>query len=122
MEVVKAKFNFVRGNTYTRDIEIKNYSKINNIYFTVKEKEQDKNEILKKRLYDGISLVDETENSKTYNLLIDSSDTDNLKTDYDYYFDVKVITNTTSKPIKLTIIKGTMTLVTDITRVFNEEV
>jgi len=122
MEVVKAKFNFVRGNTYTRDIEIKNYSKINNIYFTVKEKEQDKNEILKKRLYDGISLVDETENSKTYNLLIDSSDTDNLKTDYDYYFDIKVITNTTSKPIKLTIIKGTMTLVTDITRVFNEEV
>lgn len=122
MEVVKAKFNFVRGNTYTRDIEIKNYSKINNIYFTVKEKENDKNIIFRKRLYDGITLADETEDSKTYNLLIDSEDTDNLRTDYDYYFDVKLITNTTAKPIKLTIIKGTMTLVTDITRVFNEEV
>ena len=120
MEVVKAKFNFVRGNTYTRDIEIKNYKKINNVIFSVKEKEQDKNVIFSKKLYDGINLMEVKEDSRLYNLTIDSDDTDNLKTDYDYYFDVKIITNTTTKPIKLTIIKGTMTLVTDITRVFNE--
>lgn len=122
MKVVKAKFQFVRGDTYTRDIEIKEYSKpINNVYFTVKEKEKDKAIVFRKKLYDGISLVETKENSRVYNILIDSEDTDNLKTDYDYYFDVEIITNTTSKPIKLTVIKGTMTLDTDITRVFNEE-
>ena len=115
-----AKFNFYRGDTYTRDFTIDGYeNNIDDIYFTVKEVETDKKAKLSKTLGNGITLVDETETSKTYNILINASDTENLKTDFPYFFDIEIITNTNQEPIVKTIIAGTMTLDTDITRAAN---
>lgn len=114
------KFEFYRGDTYSRDFTIEGYeNKIDNIYFTVKEAETDKKAKLSKTLGEGITLVDETETLKTYNLFINSSDTENLKTDFPYFFDIEIITNTEKEPIVKTIITGTMTLTADITRSFN---
>ena len=74
-------FEFYRGDTYTRDFTISGYeSSIDNVYFTVKESEQDKFSVISKKLNDGITVVDKDENSTTFNLLIKSIDTNNLKT------------------------------------------
>ena len=114
-------FEFYRGDTYTRDFTITGYkSKIDNIYFTVKENENDKRAMLSKKLNDGITLVDETEDSKTYNLLINCIDTNDFKTNKDYYFDIEIITHAVGGDIRKTILKGTMTLQTDITQPCNE--
>lgn len=114
------KFEFYRGDTYSRDFIIRGYSSpIDKIFLTVKENANDKKYVLQKKLGNGITLVDEEENAKTYNILINASDTDGLKTDYNYPFDIEIQTN--SDPvIKRTIVTGTLRLTTDITRPINE--
>lgn len=116
------KFEFYRGDTYSRDFIISGYSSsIDKIFFTVKENASDKKFVLQKILGDGITLVDEEKDTKTYNLLINASDTDNLKPDYNYSFDIEIQTN--SEPVvKRTIVTGTLRLTTDITRPINEVV
>lgn len=115
-------FEFYIGDTYTRDFTISGYSAgISDIFFTVKNNESDKRYVLQKKLGDGITLVDEEEDNKTYNLLLNASDTDNMKTDTNYYFDIKIITPVTSgESIEKTIITGTMFLKNHATRQYNE--
>ena len=115
-------FEFYIGDTYTRDFTISGYSsEINEIYFTVKKDENDKRYYLQKTLNNGITLVDEDDDSKTYNLLLNATDTDNLKPDINYYFDVKIITPVTSgEQIEKTVIAGTMKLKNHSTRQYNE--
>ncbi len=111
------KFQFFRGDTYERLITITNWDKnIDSIYFTVKHKDTDKEPVLQKTLGKGITKVDGNELTSTFLLTIDATDTDDMKTDYDYSFDVEII----SSNIKKTIIKGTLTLTTDITKTINE--
>ena len=114
-------FEFYRGDTYTRDFTISGYeSPIDNVYFTVKESEQDKFSVISKKLNDGITVVDKDENSTTFNLLIKSIDTNNLKTNYHYVFDIEIITNTADGDIRKTIMKGTITLKANVTQPYNE--
>lgn len=118
---METEFNFTRGNTYSRDFTINDYTQnIDDVYFTVKAPKSDKKPVISKKLGRGIAIVEETENSKTFNLTIDSKDTDYLKANSPYYFDFKIVTFTNAEPIKKTIITGTMMLDEDVTRVFNE--
>lgn len=115
-------FEFYIGDTYTRDFTISGYSsEIDEIFFTAKKDENDKRYVMQKKLNNGITLVDTEEDTKTYNILIDASDTDDLKADTNYYFDIKIITPVTSgEQIEKTIITGTMRLKNHATRQYNE--
>ena len=106
-----AKMEFVKGDTYTRDFTISGYNEeIDEIKFTVKNNESDKRPILQKSFEDGITIVSDEDGVKTYNLSIQANDTDDMKTDYDYYFAIKLFTNEIGGDIETTAIKGTLTL------------
>lgn len=115
--MINTDLEFVRGNTFSRGFNIKGWKHdIDQVYFTIKENENDKNYVLQKTLDNGINLVEEDENSKTYALTIEATDTDNFKTDYNYYFDIKIVSGT----LKRTIIMGNLTLTNEITKTINE--
>lgn len=116
------KFEFYRGDTYSRDFTIIGWSKeISKVFFTVKENVEDKKAVFQKTLGDGIYLVEETDNSKTFNLTICCVDTDDLRKDYEYPFDIEIHSPTdTNIPIKKTIITGTLKVKASSTRTCNE--
>lgn len=123
------KFQFFIGDTYARDIIIKKYSsEISEMYFTVKKSNNDKNYVLQKTLDDGITLTDVVYDDgkiieRTYNLLVNATDTDDLTPNKEYVFDIEIVTPVLSgEDIKKTIITGTLTLTDATTRVFNEGV
>ena len=115
-------FEFYRGDTYSRDFVITGYSlPISKVYFTVKENVEDKKAILQKTLNNGIILVEESEDTKAYNLLINSTDTDDMKADYNYVFDIEIHSpGAVNEPIKKTIITGTLKLKASSTSTYNE--
>jgi hypothetical protein len=115
-------FEFYRGDTYTRDFTLTGWGlPISKVYFTVKEKVEDKNAVLQKKLGEGITLVEETEEGKTFNLTICCTDTDDLKAEYDYIFDIEIQSiGENGDVIKKTIITGTMNLIASSTRTCNE--
>ena len=115
--MINADLNFVRGNTFSRGFSIEGWKyDIDQVYFTMKENENDKNYVLQKRLEHGINLVEDGEDIKTYVLTIEATDTDDFMTNYDYYFDIKIISGTK----KRTIIKGNVRLDTEIIKTSNE--
>lgn len=114
-------FEFYRGDTYTRDFIVKGWSlPVSNAYFTVKENVNNKNACLQKKLNKGITLVEETEENKTFNLNICCTDTDCLKVDTDYIFDIEIHSTVEGKIIKKTIATGTLRLKASATRTCNE--
>ena len=113
-------FELFIGNTYSRDFNVYNFPvKISQVYFTVKESDKDKRFKLQKKLDDGITLVEEEEGKVTYNLLINPSDTDNLKVGKNYSCDVTVIANTNPQ-VKKTIITGVFRVIDHTTKYYNE--
>ena len=113
-------FELIKGDTYERNIIIEKYtSEISQKFFSVKSKATDKRVILQKSLDNGITLMDTDNDKRTYQIFIESTDTDNMKTG-DYFFDVEIITPTKTIPIKRTIVKGTFRLNTEITTTDNE--
>lgn len=117
-----ALFEFRKGDTYSRDFTISGYeSEISKVFFTVKNNSSDKRYVLQKSLEDGISLVSDEESIETYNILINATDTDNMKVDYDYFFDVEIISpGVNNEEIKQTIITGTLRLKEVATQTVNE--
>ena len=117
-----AIFEFYRGDTYSRNFSISGWNKeITKVYFTVKENTENKQYVLQKRYGEGIFLLEENNDRITYNITIDSTDTDDLKTNFDYVFDIEIHSpGTTSIPIKMTIITGTFKLKASATRTCNE--
>lgn len=120
-------FEFHIGDTYTRDLTIDGYSaEISNVFFSVKNNNADKRVILQKRLDDGITLTDvvydgDTIVSRTYNILINATDTERMKTDFEYPFDIQINTpGVGTDVIKKTIISGIFRLTDATTRVYNE--
>lgn len=116
---------FFIGDSYERNFTIKQYSDaIDEIYFTIKNNDADKNYVLQKRLDDGITIVEDTTidgiRVRTYNLFVDATDTENLKTDTEYPFDIQIVTEKEETNLKRTIIKGVVTLNEATTRVWNE--
>ena len=115
-------FEFFRGDTYSRDFTLTGWSlSIDKVYFTVKEKVTDKNAVLQKTLNNGITLVEETEEGQTFNLNICCTDTDEMKTDFEYVFDIEIHSILEDGTvIKRTIITGTLNLLASSTRTCNE--
>ena len=120
--ITDVTFEFYIGNTYSRDFTLSGWSLfVDKVYFTVKEKETDKRAVLQKTLGNGITLVSEEDGVKTFNLLIDSTDTDDMKTDFEYPFDIEIhSTGADGKTIKKTLVVGTLNLLTNSTRTYNE--
>lgn len=116
------KFNFYRGRTYTRDFTLVGYeAEIDEIFFTACENPNHKKPCIRKTLNNGITLVDtgvneEGEKYTTYNLLIEATDTDHMKFDYEYGFDIAIISGNK----KLQVITGTITLDGAYTKTCNE--
>lgn len=105
-------FEFFRGDTYVRHFNVSwPNMDITQIYFTVKNNSDEKHALIKKKIGDGIYLVDENEGIKKYSLTINSEDTENLSIG-DYYFDFEVVSNN----IRKTPMTGTITLKEDFTR------
>lgn len=117
-----ALFEFCRGDTYTRDFSISGWShSIDKVFFTVKENVNNKRFCLQKTLDNGITLVDETEDGeRTYNLAICCTDTEKLKTDIDYTFDIEIHSLVGEETIKQTIVTGIMRLKASSTKACNE--
>lgn len=115
-------FEFYRGDTYQRDFTVDGWSfPVSKAYFTVKEKEEYKNAVLQKTLENGITLVSDENGVKTFNLLIDAIDTNYMKTDYDYVFDIEVHSKgSKGETLKQTIITGILRLKASATKTINE--
>ena len=114
-------FEFYRGDTYTRDFILKGWSfPVSNVYFTVKENVENKKACLQKTLNNGIVVADETEEGMVFNLRINSTDTDKLKADYDYVFDIEVHSDMGEEIIKKTLVTGTLRLFASATKTYNE--
>lgn len=115
-------FEFYRGDTYQRDFTVTGWSlSISDVYFTVKENIENKRFALQKKIGDGITLVSDEEGIKTYNLLISSKDTENMKIDTDYTFDIEIHSEGVDGEIlKKTIITGTLRLKGSATKRCNE--
>lgn len=116
-------FEFYRGDTYQRDFTLSGWSlPISQVYFTVKENVDDKRFVMRKTLNDGITFVDETDEAKTFNLTIKSIDTDQMKTDYDYVFDIEIHSEMPDGIYKRTLATGILRLNASATRFCNEVV
>lgn len=101
----KVNFNFVKGDTYSRGFTIEGFKhSINQVYFTVKEKSTNKNYVIQKILTRGIEVDSEIPNR--YVLTIEADDTSNLKTNYNYVYDIQIVGDS----IKRTIIGGYLKL------------
>lgn len=113
-------FEFYRGDTYQRVFSVDWNREIDNVYFTVKENVENKSFVLQKKLNDGITPMDKVDNTSTFNLSICCTDTDRLKADYDYVFDIEVHSKGTEATIKKTIITGILRLKASSTKTCNE--
>lgn len=115
-------FEFYRGDTYSRDFTVTGWSfPISKVFFTVKESVDKKNHVLQKTLDNGITFVDEENGIKTFNLKICCTDTDHMKTDFDYTFDIEIHSEgVNGEVIKKTIITGIVRLKGSATKSCNE--
>ena len=89
----KLNLKIYKGQTYQRNFIISDFDyDINQIYFTVKEQPDNKYVALQKKLNDGIQLmdIDEKTGAKIYLLSIEPDDTENLKTTYNYGYDITI--------------------------------
>ena len=114
-------FEFYRGDTYTRDFTVTGWSlPISNAYFTVKESVDHKRACIQKTLNNGIEVVDVTEEGTTFNLKINATDTDNLKADFDYVFDIEIHSDVEGELVKKTIVTGVLRVLASATKTCNE--
>lgn len=115
-------FEFYRGDTYTRDFTVTGWSfPVSKVFFTVKEDIEKKNFVLQKTLNNGITLVDEENGEQTFNLKICCIDTDHMKIDTDYTFDIEIHSNgVNGETLKKTIVTGIVRLKGSATRTCNE--
>lgn len=114
-------FEFYRGDTYTRDFILKGWGlPVSNVYFTVKENPDHKKFCIQKKLNEGITEVDVTEEGITYNIRISATDTDDLKTGVDYTFDIEIHSDMEEELVKKTLATGILRLKTSSTKTYNE--
>lgn len=120
MSLKTENFSFVRGDTFSQNVTIRNcIEDLTEIYFTVKKTYEDRNPIIQKTLTKGgITFLDKTDDEVKYNILINATDTDLMKVDTDYVYDLQLVAGTTKK----TVLKGTLRLEADVTRTMNEVV
>ena len=119
--MVDVIFEFYRGDTYTRDFIVKGWSlPVSNVFFTVKENVENKRANIQKTLNNGITVADVTEEGTTFNLRITSTDTDKMKTDFEYVWDIEIHSKMEEEIVKKTIATGTLVLKASATKTCNE--
>ncbi len=109
-------FEFYRGDTYIRNIVLENvHVPIDEIYLTIRSNDKAK-VLIQKKIGDGLEVV--SKNDTTYRILltIEATDTDDMQADYEYFYDLELI----SGRKKRTILEGIVVLATDYTRTRNE--
>ena len=102
---------FYRGDTFQQHFTVSWNNPITEIYFTVKQTSDDKIPLIRKKLTDGINLMDKTNDGEIYLLTINADDTEKMKVG-SYSYDFEVL----SGELKQTAYTGTLTLKEDITR------
>lgn len=96
----KVDLSLYKGQTYQRNFTISDLSlEITQLYFTVKESTDSKVVALQKKIGDGITLMDNTDGVYTYLLELNTDDTENLKSDFDYGYDITLKSNNVKIPI-----------------------
>lgn len=102
---------FYRGDTFQQHFTVSWNNPITEIYFTVKQTSDDKIPLIRKKLTDGINLIDKTDDEEVYLLTINADDTEKMKVG-SYSYDFEVL----SGELKQTAYTGILTLKEDITR------
>lgn len=109
-------FEFYRGDTFTRNIVLENVRfPLDELYFTIRSTDKAKI-VVQKKLGKGLEVVSHTDTTYRVLLTIDSTDTDGMMTDFEYFYDLELISGRQKK----TILEGTIVLATDYTRTRNE--
>ena len=123
--MVETDFEYFIGDTYERNFIVKKYTDdIDSVFFSVKKSNGDKKTVLQKTLGNGITLVDDVvvdnERRRTYQLMINAEDTEDMTPEQEYEFDVEIVTNKDDTDLKQTIITGNFILTNATTRLWNE--
>ncbi len=80
----------VRGDTFRFSVEIEGLEEdLTNAYFSCKKNKDDTEYIFQKSLEDGITKTEETEKSKTYEVVVTPEDTENAD-DGNYFYDLQI--------------------------------
>ena len=124
-KTVTTNIEYFIGDTYERNFIVKKYTyDIDAVFFSVKKSNGDKKTVLQKTLDNGITLVDDVvvgnERRRTYQLMINAEDTEDMTPEQEYEFDVEIVTNKDDTNIKQTIITGNFILTNATTRIWNE--
>ena len=124
-KTVTTNFEYFIGDTYERNFIIKKYTDdIDSVFFSVKKSNGDKKTVLQKTLDNGITLVDDVVvdnvRRRTYQLMINAEDTEDMTPEQEYEFDVEIVTNKDDTDLKQTIITGNFILTNATTRLWNE--
>lgn len=124
-KTVTTNIEYFIGDTYERNFIVKKYTDdIDAVFFSVKKSNGDKKTVLQKTLDNGITLVDDVvvdnERRRTYQLMINAEDTEDMTPEQEYEFDVEIVTNKDDANIKQTIITGNFILTNATTRMWNE--
>ena len=124
-KTVTTNIEYFIGDTYERNFIVKKYTDdIDSVFFSVKKSNGDKKTVLQKTLDNGITLVDDVvvdnERRRTYQLMINAEDTEDMTPEQEYEFDVEIVTNKDDTNIKQTIITGNFILTNATTRLWNE--
>jgi hypothetical protein len=124
-KTVTTNIEYFIGDTYERNFIVKKYTDdIDSVFFSVKKSNGDKKTVLQKTLDNGITLVDDVvvdnERRRTYQLMINAEDTEDMTPEQEYEFDVEIVTNKDEYDLKQTIITGNFILTNATTRLWNE--
>lgn len=124
-KTVTTNIEYFIGDTYERNFIVKKYTDdIDSVFFSVKKSNGDKKTVLQKTLDNGITLVDDVvvdnERRRTYQLMINAEDTEDMTPEQEYEFDVEIVTNKDDTDLKQTIITGNFILTNATTRLWNE--
>ena len=113
------------GDTYERNFTISQYSEdIDEMYLSIKKSNDDEKVVLQLTLDNGLTIVtDETIDGiryRTYQIMFDATDTENMKTGVEYPFDIEIVTDKDTTKLKKTVVEGYVILNPATTRVWNE--
>lgn len=121
-QVIQENLEFHKGRTYSRDFTINDFTdNVDKIIFTACENIANKHYCLRKSLGNGIEVVDtgtneDGTNYTTYNLTIEATDTDHMKADTNYGYDIVLYSDND----KYQLIEGTISLKSTYTKTCNE--
>lgn len=105
----------VRGDTFSFTIEIDGLTTdLTGAYLSCKKNKDDAEYKFQKSLESGISKISETTTSKSYKIVVDPEDTEELE-EGNYYYDLQIeVDNEVFTPLL-----GVLKIVADVTRTYN---